>query len=107
MFVLGCSNDSMSSKFNVGGVEGLVVNDTDVSDSEEESGHGTDTYQQTCVYGFAPRNDSTSTGASMCVHVVYGFAPRNDSTSTGASMLVNNVVPGKVIRRERSTVAIM
>ncbi|KAM1061938.1 hypothetical protein ACFX14_026234 [Malus domestica] len=86
MFVLGCSNESMSSKFNVGGVEGLVVHDTDVSDSEEESGHGTDTYQQTCVYG---------------------FAPRNDSTSTGASMLVNNVVPGKVIRWERSTVAIM
>lgn len=62
---VGSSNMSKSGKFSVGGVEGLVVNDTEVSDSVEESGHGNDTNQQTWVYGLALGNDSSSTGESM------------------------------------------
>lgn len=59
------SNMSKSGKFSVGGVEGLVGNDTEVSDSDEESRHGNDTRQQTWVYGLALGNDSSLTGESM------------------------------------------
>ncbi|KAM1155505.1 hypothetical protein ACFX13_026979 [Malus domestica] len=73
---VGSSNMSKSGNFSVGGVEGLVGNDTEVSDSEEESRHGNDTRQQTWVYGLALGNDSSLTG-------------------DGESMLENNVTLGK------------